>query len=162
MTSAVTFFTRQATIVGGRSNFSTTMTDSLTPPQRLGPEELDLPAYRESLRWLLNFTDAAIPWPSSILENFYVSYREMQQGIFGPLTHNFQSILAFPFWLFNANNYGNLELKEEDMVTSLPTAFYTHAAVARPYTKITFSHDMFVLFVSLQAIVMAFVWAVLL
>lgn len=166
ITTTLTFFERQANIVIGRSNFSITTTDSLTTPApitREGPNGgLDLPAYRDSLRWLLNSTDAAIPWPSSILENFWVSYRELQKNPVGTLTHSFQSVLTFPLWLFNANNYGNPALREEDMVQGLPSQFYTEAAVVRPYTKISFSRGMFVLFITLQAMGLAFVWGVLL
>ncbi|KAK8008211.1 hypothetical protein PG991_010762 [Apiospora marii] len=160
ITTTLTFFERQATIITGRSNFSITSTDSLTPPipmTREGPDGgLDL------LHWLLNATDAAIPWPSSILENFWVSWRELQKSPVGTLTHSFQSILAFPLWLFNANNYGNPALREEDMVPGLPRQFYTEAAVVRPYTKISFSRGMFNLFNTLQAAGLAFVWGVLL
>lgn len=161
MTTAVSFFTRQVSTVSGRANLSIATTDSLSPPTRL-EDELDLPAYRDSLRWLLNFTDAAIPFPSAILENFWVSRGEMEAGIFGPLARNFQSILAFPFWLFNANNYGNIALQEKDMISSLPQMFYTEAAIVKPYTKISFDRFMFLLFIVFQSLVLAFVWGVLL
>lgn len=124
--------------------------------------DLDLPAYRESLRWLLNYTAADIPGPSSIAQSFWGSQKQLSDpSTWGILAQNFQSVLVFPFWLFNANNWGNTELKENQTVSTLPAEFYTQASLVEPYTKLKFDTAMFALFLALQALTMGYVWAVL-
>src|SRR3954463_16824253 len=68
--------------------------------------DLELPAYRDALRWLLNYTAADLPPPSSIAESFWSSQKLLADpSTWGILSQNFQSLLVFPFWLFNSNNW---------------------------------------------------------
>lgn len=78
------------------------------------------------------------------------------------MSQNFQSILAFPFWLFNSNNWGNPELKPNEIISTHPPQFYTQASLVSAYTKIRFDPAMFALFLLFQGAATIFVWAVLL
>jgi hypothetical protein len=73
-----------------------------------------------------------------------------------------QSILAFPLWEFNPNNFGNTELATHEMIQTLPPEFYTKASIVAPYTKIIINRNMFIAFLVLESSVLAFVWIVLL
>jgi hypothetical protein len=125
--------------------------------------DIDLASYREALRWLLNFTAAEIPPPSSIAQSFWVSGRQMQSpSTTGIILQNFQSVLAFPFWFFNSNNWANPQLTQDVIVSTLPPQFYTEASIVAPYTKIQVSRPVFVVFCIFQGLVMVFIWVVLL
>jgi hypothetical protein len=134
--------------------------DDLTTPEQI--TDLDLPAYRATLGWLLNYTAANIPPPSSIAQTFWTGRDQYEDAAtYGALLQSFQSVLAFPFWLFNANNYGNIDLQEQIMINSMPPQFYTQASTVTPYVKLKFDTAMFVVFVLLQGLAMVFVWSVL-
>ncbi|KAK7973193.1 hypothetical protein PG996_007421 [Apiospora saccharicola] len=110
---------------------------------------IDLEAYKMSLDWLLNFTAANIPIPSSIAANFATANDKLlDMSTDGVLARNFQSILAFPFWFFNDNNWGNTALDFTAITPTLPPQFYTVAALVAPYSKIQFSRTMFYLFIN--------------
>ena len=88
--------------------------------------DIDLIAYREFLRWLLNYTASDIPAPSSIAQSFFNSYAQLDSPYtYGIAQQNFQSIVAFPFWLFNNNNWGNIAVKSDTLEAALPPQFYT-------------------------------------
>lgn len=124
--------------------------------------DMDLTAYRAALTWLLNYTAADVPGPSSIAESFWSSNLQLgDPATYGIVVQNFQSVLAFPFWLFNDNNFGNTRLKSNQMIPGMPPQFYTQASVVAPYLAYSFDTTMFALFVGLQGLVMVFVWAVL-
>lgn len=119
-------------------------------------------AYRAALGWLLNYTSADIPGPSSIAQSFWSSNLRMQDpSTYGIIVQNFQSVLAFPFWLFNDNNWGNTALKSNQTVAGLPQQFYTEASIVAPYEAIDFNQGMFVLFVVLQGLGILFAWGTL-
>jgi hypothetical protein len=86
----------------------------------------------------------------------------MDPSAYVVFSQNFQSILAFPFWLFNANNYGNTALQVQQIIPVLPVEFYTEASIVAPYIKIKFDWGMFIIFLVLQGLAISFVWAVLL
>ncbi|KAH6660903.1 hypothetical protein BKA67DRAFT_617481 [Truncatella angustata] len=160
ITTTMAVFSRRATVLAGLANFSIVSTESLSPPVRL--EDLDIASYELALKWLLNYTATNIPAPSSIIESFWVSDVQLTSPTtHGLLTQSFQSILAFPFWLFNANNYGNTALKTQDMIDTLPIEFYTQVAVVAPYSKIGFDKGMFIAFIVLQGAALLFIWVVL-
>ena len=119
--------------------------------------ELDISAYREALRYLLNYTAAGIPAPSSIAESFWSSTDQLQtNSTYGILSQNFQSILAFPFWFFNENNWGNTELKSNETIETLSPQFYTQASYVAPYTKLKFNPAMFLIFIISQSFILVF------
>jgi hypothetical protein len=95
-----------------RSNYSITRISDLSAPEQV--TDMDVPAYRSALRWLLNFTAEGLPPPSSIVESFWGADDQLNGGpaTYGLLLQEFQSVLAFPLWLFNANNFGNIALKK--------------------------------------------------
>lgn len=80
---------------------------------------------------------------------------------YGILVQNYQSVLAFPFWLFNDNNWSNLALRSNQIVPGMPQEFYTRASIVAPYQAIEFNQGMFALFVVLQGLAMLFFCGVL-
>ncbi|ETS80633.1 hypothetical protein PFICI_08162 [Pestalotiopsis fici W106-1] len=160
ITAEVSFYTLQTSLVASRLNYSILGVFDSTQPAQI--YDLDLPAYRESLRWLLNFTAADLPAPSAIAQSFWGSQMQLSDpSTWGILAQNFQSILVFPFWLFNANNWGNTELKENVTVSTLPPDFYTQASLIEPYSKLDVDDTMFAIFLGFQSLAMGFVLCVL-
>ncbi|KAK3942839.1 hypothetical protein QBC46DRAFT_405902 [Diplogelasinospora grovesii] len=76
ITTTVSFYTRQATVIASRSNFSIASISDLTDPVLV--PDIDLSEYRKALNWLLNYTAANIPAMSSILESFWFYGPEIQ------------------------------------------------------------------------------------
>jgi len=160
ITTTVTFYTRRATVVASRSNYSIIGVSDLEPAMPV--RDLDLLAYRRVFSWLLNYTAADIPAPSSIIGNFWANQDEMRDfSARASILQNFESIVAFPFWFFNANNYGNTALQTHELVSTLPPQFYTQASIVAPRGKIRFDKAMFVLFAILQGLALCLAWAVL-
>ncbi|KAF3021005.1 hypothetical protein E8E14_010619 [Neopestalotiopsis sp. 37M] len=156
ITTSMTTFSRQATVLAGLANFTILTTESLSPPTEL--VDLDLASYRTALTWLLNYTASDVPAPSAIIEGFWISAQQLASpSTQGLLKQNFQSILAFPYWMFNVNSYGNLELQPQVMIDTLPSEFYTEAHEVAPYNKLIFSWTMFVLFIVFQGMALVFV-----
>ncbi|KAK8047435.1 hypothetical protein PG996_015499 [Apiospora saccharicola] len=75
----------------------------------------------------------------------------------GILEQNFQSILVFPFWLFNVHNWGNTQIKENETISTLPPEFYTEASLVEPYVKLRVDKGMFALFLTFQILAILFV-----
>lgn len=166
MTSSLAFYKRQATVTVVRANYSITEVSDLT--DAIPVNGTDVIAYRSALGWLLNFTAAGIPPPSSIVASFWGADDQLNGGpaTYGLLLQEFQSILAFPLWLFNANNFGNIELKKRTTSsappeTGLPAEFFTSASIVGPYLKLKFDPVMVVLFAILQGMTILFAWTVL-
>ncbi|KAK4445479.1 hypothetical protein QBC34DRAFT_472396 [Podospora aff. communis PSN243] len=117
-------------------------------------------SYRTALSWLLDYSAANIPAPSSILEIFWDNQDNLSDPYTeGILLQNFRSILAFPIWLFNANNYGNPELNGKVLNPGLPPEFYTEAAVVSPLVKLHFDGTLLKVFIVLEGIVLLTLWA---
>ncbi|KAI1868845.1 hypothetical protein JX265_006824 [Neoarthrinium moseri] len=160
ITTSMMAFSRHASVLAGLANFSIVSTNSLSEPTQL--VDLDLPSYKLALTWLLNYTASNIPPPSAIIQSFWTSQTQLATpSTQGLLMQSFQSILAFPYWLFNGNNYGNLDLRLREVIDSLPPDFYTRACVVAPYRKIQFKYGMFIIFIVLQGTALVFVWATL-
>lgn len=77
----------------------------------------------------------------------------------GTLTQNFYSVLAFPFWLFNNNNWGNVDIQLNTTISTLPAEFYTQVSLVEPYVKLSFLKSMFITFLALQSVVIVCIWA---
>ncbi|KAK8032113.1 hypothetical protein PG990_001847 [Apiospora arundinis] len=149
MTIQVSFHSLQASFVSSRKNYTIEAIPIL---------DLDLPAYRDALRWLLNYTDANLPPPTSIAQSFWSSQGLLEDpSAWGILAQNFQSILVFPFWLFNANNWGNTQIQLNATISTMPPEFYTEASLVEPYTKLRVDKGMFALFLTLQIVALLFV-----
>ncbi|KAK8035559.1 hypothetical protein PG993_010554 [Apiospora rasikravindrae] len=90
--------------------------------------------------------------------SFWTSQKHLSDpSTWGILEQNFQSILVFPFWLFNANNWGNTQIKENETISTLPPEFYTEASLVESYDKLRVDKGMFALFLTLQIIAILFV-----
>ncbi|KAI1114517.1 hypothetical protein F5Y14DRAFT_171521 [Nemania sp. NC0429] len=160
ITTEARFFQRQATLVAARSNFSVTSVQNLTKPVPI--TDLDLSSYRIALSWLLNFTAANVPAPSSIVESFWIAGEELQDpSYYGVLSQNLFGVLAFPFWLFNANNYGNMNLLPNTLISTLPREFYTQASLVAEYPRLGFNTSFYYLFIVLESILLLFFWVAL-
>ncbi|KAK2600218.1 hypothetical protein QQS21_005014 [Conoideocrella luteorostrata] len=156
MTTEVSFYSLQTSFVSSRLNYTIVSIDDSTVATPI--HDLDLPAYRDALRWLLNYTDANLPPPSSIAESFWSSQKLLTDpSTWGILTQNFQSILVFPFWLFNANNWGNTQVEENATISTLPSEFYTEASLVEPYVKLRVDPSMFAIFLAAQIAALVFV-----
>jgi hypothetical protein len=68
--------------------------------------------------------------------------------------------LVFPFWLFNANSWGNTQTHASTTVSTLPPEFFTKASIVEPHAKIKFQPAMFVLFLVLQIVSLLFICSV--
>lgn len=204
MTAHVSFYTRQATIVVSRSNYSivsvleTTVRGAmivscilllwlfssiltigvhhdvyfhtLQPPEPV--TDFNVTAYRVALAWLLNFTAADIPGPSSISQTFWSAASQLADGpaYYGVLEQNLQSILAFPFYLFNVNNYGNPSswvASSNDTATMMmtpgsmmPPQFYTTASLVAPRHVYVLDRAMYAGFLVLQGVALVLLWVV--
>lgn len=95
---------------------------------------------------------------------------------YGVLEQNFQSILAFPFDLFNVNNYGNPATVSnatthiarpglgdgggDDGDDGMPPQFYTTASLVAPWHVYVFDRAMYVAFLVLQGVALVFLWLV--
>lgn len=122
--------------------------------------ELDMDGFRQALNWMLDFDKAGIPSVSSIVEIFWSSQEQLSDTYWEPeVMATFQSILAYPIWFFNWNNFGNVNLSARVMNTDLPREFYTIATITRPYTTIELSRPFVTAFLVLQCIVLLFVVA---
>ena len=164
ITSTMALSTRRASLIASTSNYTISSTTFLTPPTPIPLNPTELLAYRRVLTWLLNFTATDIPPPSSIAQNFWSSGPQLMDP--NPLAkvalmQNWHSILAFPVWMFNGNNYGNPALQSNEIVEGLPAELYTRASIVVPYAKLKVDDKMLVCFLVLQGVVLAFVWAVI-
>jgi len=134
LTTTFTLYNRQASMIVARSNFSILSLTDIEPPTQ--NTDIDLPAFRSALDWLLDYNASAIPAPSSIAEHFWTAQDQLSNDYWSGVPYQtFQSILAFPLWQFNANNYGNTQLLDRKVISTLPAEFYTNASVVAPYTR---------------------------
>jgi len=160
LTTTVVFHRRKTNLLVSKKNYTISDTELLG---QFDPAPIsELQAYKDVLKWLLDYAGANIPAPSSIIENFWTASEQLQT----PVTDNFylqhlRSILVFPVWLFNANNYGNQDLTVMEIGKDLPPEFYTNASLVRPYLKLRFDSTILGIFVGCQAIVLVFSAAVL-
>ena len=160
MTTTMTIYQRTADLVTARSNFSILSATNLSPPTQ--NSDIDLAAYSDALTWFLDFNASGIPATSSVAEYFWNGKDNLASPYWSSeLTRTFHSVLSFPLWYFQPNNYGNIALDQTHMSDSLPKEFYTKARLTKQFTRIMIKHDMFIAYVVLQGIAIAFLWAVL-
>nr|KAK5437002.1 hypothetical protein LTR18_009367 [Exophiala xenobiotica] len=160
VTTTFSIYQRHASITTSRSNFSILSVDRLDVP--VLDAAPDVEGLKEAFNWLFNFTAANIPAPSSIAEYFWAGQDQLESEYWSVEPYQiFQSILAYPFWLFNPNNFGNVNLHAKDIVPGLPADFYTTASIGNPYERIVVDRSMFILFCVLQGLVQGFAWGVM-
>ncbi|KAK4445907.1 hypothetical protein QBC34DRAFT_306007 [Podospora aff. communis PSN243] len=162
VTTSFSLYRRFGTVLGAKSNYTILSASNLTAPQPISFSSSDIEAYNSVLDWLLDFAKADVPAMSSIVETFWSSKNQLEQPFTSAIMlRNFRSILLFPVWLFNANNFGNPSLKETEIVTDLPAEHYVTASVVRPYTKIKFDPTLVATFVVFQGLALIFGWLIL-
>jgi hypothetical protein len=135
VTTTFSIHHRLASITTARSNFSVLSIDDIGSPMQ--DTELDVEGLKEAFGWLFNFSAAGIPAPASIAQYFWSTQDQLESPYWSIEPYQiFHSILAYPFWLFNPNNFGNVDLQAKDIVEGLPSEFYTTASIGAPYDRI--------------------------
>lgn len=163
LTTTMTVWRRQGTVLSARSNLTVTSLSDLTPPEHVPFTASDITAYKSALSWLMDYSAANIPARSSILEIFWDNQNSLSDTyIDGILLQNFRSILVFPIWLFNANNQGNMALAHNTLTPGLPAEFYTRAGVVSSLVKLQFDPTFLKVFIALEGIVLLSLWIALL
>lgn len=158
VTTTFSVYRRHASLTTARSNFSILAVDETDEPVQ--DTEVDVESLKLAFNWLFNFTAAGIPAPASIAQYFWTVQDQLDNEFWSIEPYQiFQSILAYPFWQFNPNNFGNVQLDAQEMVAGLPSDFYTTAAIGKPYQKIVVDRPMFVLFCILQTLVLSVAWS---
>ena len=153
-------YNRECTVVASRSDFRIASIESLgDATQDPAP---DVQGFRQAIDWLLDFHAAEIPAPSSIAAMFWNGQEQMTNRFWNSeLATAFQSILAFPIWMFHANNFGNVELSAHEIVANLPQEFYTTAAISTPLTRIIIDRAVFAVFIVFESLVILFALLIL-
>ena len=158
ITTKVTFYRRKATVFVSYSNLTVTDIQDMTPAQ-LSPID-DIAAYRAALSWILDYEAADIPAPSSVVQAFWGGWEQLETDLGSVLRPTFHGLLAFPAWMFNANNFGNANLPKRVVSDDLPPEHYTSASIVAPYVKLKFDPLFFNLFIGLQGVALLFLWGV--
>lgn len=159
LTTTFSTYNRKASIVTSRLNYTILSVLDLGVPTL--SDNIDLPSYRLALDWLLDFNASGTPAPSSIAGTFWSAQGQLSSSYWNTELYNvFQSLLCFPLWYFNPNNFGNVQLKATQIVSSLPPEFYTTASITKPYTRIVIDRSMFIAFLVLESAMLAIVWLV--
>lgn len=128
-------YKRYATVTSARGNMSIIAIADLSDPMQ--QVNLDLPALMQAFTWLFNSTDAGIPIPSSVAQYFWSVQTQLTSEYWSMEAYQlFMSLLAFPFWHFNENQFGNVRLQAETIVDTLSPDFYTFASIDRPMSRI--------------------------
>ena len=161
ITASVSIYSRTSTIVASRSNSSIVSLTELSQPIRVSrPNVLE---YRQAIDWLLDFQSAGIPSPSSIAAVFWNGQQQLSNAYWASeLAVAFRSIVAFPLWMFQPNNFGNIALAAQEITSDLPPEMYTTASIATPQTRIVIDNAVYTVFVIFQSTVLVFVLGVLL
>lgn len=151
---------RTADVVAARLNFSIVSVSNLSPPTK--DPEVNLEGYWQAIDWLLDFHSAGIPASSSIVAFFWNGREQLSNPYWAPeLEGVFRSILAYPTWMFNPNNFGNVNLSARSIVDTLPREFYTVASIAQPFSKIQVNAAAFIAFVLCEGMPIWFIWCIL-
>lgn len=135
VTTTFSVYHRHASITTARTNLSIMSLDKLDEP--IQDTSFDVESLKAAYAWLFNFTAAGIPAPASISQYFWSVQDQLESDFVSIEPYQiFQSVLAYPFWWFNPNNFGNVDLDAQNITAGLPSDFYTTASIASPYNKI--------------------------
>ena len=159
ITTTFSVYSRKAHAITSRSNY--TILSTITASDAELNTNIDLPSFRLALSWLLDFNASAIPATSSIASLFWIAQDQLKSEYWSSeLYQTLQSIITFPLWQFNPNNFGNIDITPKEIAQGLPEEFYTKASIVKPYTRIVINHDMYLSFLVLQGVVLGFVWMI--
>ena len=135
VTTTFSIYRRHVSITASRSNFSVLSIDRMDAPVQ--DTTSDVEGLKEAFSWLFNFSAAGIPAPASIAEYFWSVQDQLENEYWSIEPYQiFQSILAFPFWQFNPNNFGNVNLNAQTITPGLPQDYYTTASIGNPFERI--------------------------
>src|SRR6266536_252827 len=159
ITTTFAVYSRKAHAITSRSNY--TILSTITASDAELNTNIDLPSFRLALSWLLDFNASAIPATSSIASLFWIAQDQLKSEYWSSeLYQTLQSIITFPLWQFNPNNFGNIDITPKEITKGLPEEFYTKASIVKSYTRIVINHDMYLSFLVLQGVVLGFVWMI--
>jgi hypothetical protein len=136
------------------------------------PVKVDIPLaepVHAAVNWLLNYTAAGLPIASSPVYLFWNrdGLGDLEYGWSVEASKTLKSLLAFVFWQFSGNNWGNPAIVNapegpDGVLAILPPEFHTVASTANPLTRFTISRTMFVLYIVFQIIPIISCWIMLL
>ena len=133
--TTLSVYRRHAALTVARSNLSILAIEDMDEPAK--DVDLDVEGLKRVFAWLFNFSAAGIPAPSSIAQYFWTVPTQLENEYWSIEPYQvFQSLLAFPFWQFNPNNFGNVHLDTYNIVKGLPPDFYTTASIGEPYDTV--------------------------
>lgn len=160
ITTSFTLSRLTTTLLASRSNLTILSLSDLSVPTPLPFSPSALAAYRAALVYLLDYSAAGIPPPSSILEVFWSARRSLPDPFLdGIVLQQLRGVLAFPVWLFNANNYGNTALEGGVVNPGLPEEFYTRGEVVRGVVKLGVERGFLVGgFMVVEGVVLVALW----
>ncbi|KAK4448934.1 hypothetical protein QBC34DRAFT_352135 [Podospora aff. communis PSN243] len=145
LTTTISFSSRTATILTSRANLTVLSVSDLSPPEPAPFSPSDLQSYRAAIAWLLDYEKAGIPAPSSIVESFWTLRNQLSSTTAdGVLLLQMRSVLAFPVWLFNGNNWGRGD------ETTRGEEFVRRGEVVREVAKLRFDRVVLGVFVAVQ------------
>ena len=165
LTTTLSIYTRKATTINARSNWTILSVPELSPPTKIN--DTDIAELRAAIRWLLDYDAAGIPPVSAFMTLFWNSGARTQftsSDWTTDLIRAFRSMMLVPMWFFTVTNYGNPALRPspDALVTIFPPEFTTSASLARPSSKIIINTTMFYAYVVLQLSALLFSWGVVL
>ncbi|KAG4439159.1 hypothetical protein IFR05_005358 [Cadophora sp. M221] len=159
LTTTFSIFNRKASIVTSLLNYTIVSVLKVGEPNI--SNSIDLPSYRLAMDWLLNFNASGTPAPSSIAGVFWSAPDQLGSRYWSSELYNvLKSLLVFPIWQFNPNNFGNTQLAAREIISGLPSEFYTTASVVKPYTRIVIDQSMFISFLVLEGAMLLLIWLV--
>jgi hypothetical protein len=160
-TTTFSIYNRRATVEASISN-STIISSSNVNSEVNADSDIDIPAFKTALDWVLDYHSAGIPATSSIVQLFWTGQPFLRKNPYTPELYNaFRSILAFPIWVFNVNNFGNIDFNGSVINPRLPQDYYTAIDIATPHTKIIIQPSLYAAFIAFQCSLQVFFWGVL-
>ena len=162
ISATLSIYSRKASTISARSNFSILAINELGPPTQV--TDTDIGALREALHWLLDYNTAGIPPQSAFMTIFWNNRIQLANTQWTrDLIVAFQSMIVVPMWWFTVSNYGNSEVRPSPttLLPNLPPEFTTTASLAQPHSKISINASMFYTYVGLELVALLISWIVI-
>jgi len=163
ISATLSIYTRQASTINARSNYSILSVNEIGPPSQV--TDTDIATLRQAIKWLLDYTAAGIPPDSAFITIFWDDRLQLANFQWSKdLIVAFQSMIVVPMWFFSVSNYGNVQVQKSptSMLPNLPPEFTTTASLARPHSKIAINSSMFYTYIGLELGALLISWTVIL
>jgi hypothetical protein len=157
ITSTISLYHMTSDLIVSRTNSSIVSVSDLGEP--ILETVPDMVGLRQAIDWLLDWQSAGVPVTSSIAAMFWNAQVQLSNEFWdSEPSIAFQSIIAYPFWMFHDNNFGNVDLPVHDIDPNLPEEFFVKVSVAIPLSKILISDDEFITFAVFEGLVLLYLW----